>query len=190
MKQETEDRKCIVSGEVKDKNDLLRFTISPDNFVVPDLKKKLPGKGIYVSNSIKALETAVSKNLFTKAMKKNVKVNAELIQTVENILRKKGLESICLAKKAGILITGFEKVCEKIKHDKIAFVLQAKDAGADGRKKMESMAKNLEIFTLYDVEELDKALDKVNTVHVAFAKGEMSKMVHNEFKRFQTFLNS
>lgn len=190
MKQETEDRKCIVTGEVKPKEALLRFTISPDNTVVPDFKKKLPGKGIYVSNSKKALETAVSKNLFSKAMKKNVKAGAELIQTVENILRKKGLESISLAKKAGILVTGFEKVSEKIKREKIAFLLEAKDAGADGRKKMAALAKNMEVFALYDVEELDKALDRVNTVHAAFVKGEMSKMVYNEFHRFQTFLNS
>lgn len=190
MKQETEDRKCIVCGEVKAKEDLLRFTVSPDNVVVPDFKKKLPEKGIYVSNSKIALQTAVAKSLFSKVMRKNVKANAELIQTVENILRKKGLESISLAKKAGALVTGFEKVSEKIKRDKVAFLLEAKDAGADGKKKMASLAKDLEVFVLYDVEELDKALDKVNTVHAAFVKGEMSKMVHNELHRFQTFLNS
>lgn len=113
MKQETENRKCIVCGEVKEKELLLRFTLAPDNQVVPDFKKKLPGKGIYVSVSKTALQKAVEKNLFAKAVKKNAKVSAELVQTVENILRKKGLESICLAKKAGDLVTGFEKVGEK-----------------------------------------------------------------------------
>ena len=43
---------------------------------------------------------------------------------------------------------------------------------------------------LYDVEELDKALDKVNTVHMAFLKSDMAKMVYNEFKRLNSFLNS
>lgn len=190
MKQETENRKCIVCGEVKDKEQLLRFTLTPDNRVVPDFKKKLPGGGIYVSNSLKMLKTAIEKNLFAKAVKKNVKVNAELIQTVENILRKKGLESICLAKKAGVLVTGFEKAAEKIKRGKVAFILEARDAGADGHQKMMQLARDLEVFALYDIEELDKALDKVNTVHAAFVKGEMSKMVYNEFKRLQTFLNS
>lgn len=45
------NRKCIVTGNVIDKSGLLRFTVTPDRLVVPDFKKKLPGKGIYVTNS-------------------------------------------------------------------------------------------------------------------------------------------
>ena len=181
MKQETENRKCIVCGEVKEKELLLRFTLAPDNQVVPDFKKKLPGKGIYVS---------VSKTALQKAVKKNAKVSAELVQTVENILRKKGLESICLAKKAGDLVTGFEKVGEKIRHGKAAFLLEAADAGADGHQKITALANGLEIFALYSVEELDKALDRVNTVHAALLKGDMAKLVHTDLVRLQRFLNS
>lgn len=190
MKQTTENRKCIVCGEVKEKEQLLRFTLTPDNRIIPDFKKKLPGKGIYVSVSQTALQKAIDKNLFAKAVKKNVKVNAELTQTVENILRKKGLESICLAKKAGVLITGFEKVSEQIKRGKIAFLLEAADAGADGHQKITNLAAGLEIFTIYDVEELDKALDKVNTVHAALLKSDMAKLVHTDLVRLQKFLNS
>ena len=190
MKQTTENRKCIVCGEVKEKEQLLRFTLTPDNRIIPDFKKKLPGKGIYVSVSQAALQKAVDKNLFAKAVKKNVKVNAELTQTVENILRKKGLESICLSKKAGVLITGFEKVSEQIKRGKIAFLLEAADAGADGHQKITNLAAGLEIFTIYDVEELDKALDKVNTVHAALLKSDMAKLVHTDLVRLQKFLNS
>ena len=183
MKQETENRKCIVCGEVKEKELLLRFTLAPDNQVVPDFKKKLPGKGIYVSVSKTALQKAVEKNLFAKAVKKNAKVSAELVQTVENILRKKGLESICLAKKAGDFVTGFEKVGEKIRHGNA-------DAGADGHQKITALANGLEIFALYSVEELDKALDRVNTVHAALLKGDMAKLVHTDLVRLQRFLNS
>lgn len=72
--------------------------------------------------------------------------------------------------KAGDLVTGFEKVSEALRKDKAAFILEAKDAGADGHAKMLSLAKGVEVFALYDVEELDKALDRVNTVHAAFLK--------------------
>lgn len=189
MKNE-EERKCIVDGVVKDKGELLRFTIAPDNTIVPDFKKKLPGRGIFVSNSKKALQTAIEKGLFSKSAQKKVNADSQLLDLVEKILRKKGLDSISLAKKAGVLITGFEKVKEALKKDKVAFILEAKDAGDDGHAKMVYLAKDLEVFVLYDVEELDKALDRVNTVHIAFLKSEMAKMVHNEFKRLQTFLNS
>lgn len=190
MKQEAENRKCIVCGEVKEKEQLLRFTLTPDNQIIPDFKKKLPGKGIYVSVSKAALQKAVEKNLFAKAVKKNVKVSADLVQTIENMLKKKGLESICLAKKAGDLITGFEKVSEKIKHGKIAFLIEAVDAGADGHQKMVAVAKDLDVFALYSVEELDKALDRVNTVHAALLKGDMASLVHTDLVRLQSFLNA
>lgn len=185
-----ETRKCIVTGEVQDKAKMLRFTVTPDNRIVPDFKKKLPGRGIWVKNSKAALNIAVAKNLFSKAVKKNVKVDVELAEMVETLLKKRGLDAISLARKAGVLLTGFEKVSEAIKKDKAAFVLEARDAGTDGHNRIMLLAKNLEVFRTYEIEELDKALDKVNTVHAAFLRSEMAKAVHNEFSRLEDFLNS
>ncbi len=190
MVKAEEERKCIVCGETLPREGLLRFTLTPEGFVVPDFKKKLPGRGIWVKNSKTTLEKAVVKNLFSKASKKNVKVNMMLVETVENLLRKKGLETISLARKAGVLITGFEKVAETIKKGKAAFLLEAKDAGHDGHEKIVALAKDLEVFRSYSIEELDKALDKVNTVHVAFLKSNMAQTVYNEFEKFENFLNS
>lgn len=185
-----EERKCIVCGEVTEKDELLRFTVTPDGQVIPDFKKKLPGRGVWVKCSKTALQTAVDKNLFSKAFKKAVKADAFLVQTVEELLRKRGLDAVSLARKAGVLITGFEKVCEAVKKGKVAFVLEAKDAGADGHNRIMLLAKDLEVFRTYEIEELDKALNKVNTVHAAFLKGEMAKAIRNEFSRFENFLNS
>lgn len=190
MKQETEERKCIVTGEVKEKDELLRFTLIPGNIVVPDFKKKLPGRGLYVSNSKQVLDTAVKKNYFAKATKGRGRADANLVDLVENLLKKKGLETINLARKAGDLVTGFEKVREVLGKGKAAFILEASDAGADGHEKMLAQAKGLDVFVLYSSEELDKALDKVNTVHAAFIKSEMSKAVYKELKRYEQFLNS
>jgi predicted RNA-binding protein YlxR (DUF448 family) len=69
MKKET-TRKCIATGEILEKEELLRFVMLPDNTVVPDFKKRLNGKGIYVKNSKKSLEKAITSNLFAKALKK------------------------------------------------------------------------------------------------------------------------
>ena len=120
MVKEDKERKDIVSGKVMESKDLLRFTVTPDNQVIPDFRKRLPGKGIYVACSLSALKVAAAKNLFAKALKKNVKVSDGLIPMVEAILRKKGLEAVCLAKKAGDLVTGFEKVSEALRKDKAA----------------------------------------------------------------------
>lgn len=109
------NRKCIVTGNVIDKSGLLRFTVTPDRLVVPDFKKKLPGKGIYVTNSRRLLQKAIEKNLFAKAAKQKAKVAPELDLMVEQLLRKHALDAVSLARKAGVLVTGLEKVLEAIK---------------------------------------------------------------------------
>jgi len=141
-------RKCIVSGEVRDKDLLLRFVLTPDGVVVPDFGKKLPGKGVYVCAYRSALKKAIEKGLFSKALKVKAKADDSLLEMSENILRKKGLESINLARKAGILITGFEKVIEAAKRSKLAFVVEANDAGKDGHNRILSVGKDLEVCVL------------------------------------------
>lgn len=183
-------RKCIVTGKVQEKDKMLRFTVTPDLQVIPDFKKKLPGKGIYVTNSQTALETAIEKNLFGKALKNKAKVSSELVVMTKQILRKKALDAVSLSRKAGILVTGLDKVLETVKKQKAAFILEALGAGDDGHQRVVLAAKDLEVFRLFDIEELDTALNKVNTVHVAFIKSETAKMVYNEFNKLADFLNS
>ena len=187
-KNEDITRKCIVTGEIKDKSQLLRFVLTPERQIVPDLYKKLPGKGVYVSNSYRVLEQAIAKNVFSKVLKKNVKVSAELLQIVENVLHKNALNAISLAKKAGNVVIGMDKVLEALKADKVKFILEASDAGGDGQKKLSRYTEEMTVYRLFSVEELDKALDKVNTVYLAFLKQEMSKMIQDNFEKLSEFL--
>ena len=189
MKKET-TRKCIVSGETFEKESLLRFTVLENNVIVPDFKKKLPGKGVYVRNSKKSLEKAINNNLFSKALKKPIKADNELISQVENLLFKQALNAISLARKAGVMISGMDKVKEALKKNNIAFLLEAENAGSDGHNKIMSLAKNIEIFNLFKIEELDKELAKDNTVHLAFIKSTMSTSIRETFVRLISFLNN
>ncbi len=188
--QETENRRCIVTGEVKDKSALLRFTMVNDGMIVPDFKKKLKGRGFFVSVSKEILLTAVRKNCFSKASKGRAHTPSGLVDMVEALLKKRGLDMLNLARKAGCLVTGFEKVKEAVSKGKAAFLVEATDAGADGHDKISGAARGLEILEIYSIEELDKALDKVNTVHAAVLKGSMAKAVYTELKRYEWFLNS
>lgn len=189
MMNNNPNRTCLVTGEEKPQEELLRFTLAPDRQVMPDFKKRLPGKGFYITNSKRILTEAVTKNVFRK-FGKNTTVVPNLIEIVENILKNKALDSINLAKKAGVLVSGFEKVKEKLTSGKVAFIIQATDAGEDGKNKIAHAAKDVEILTLFSIEELDKALNKTNTVHLAFLKGPMSKNVYNQLQKWQNFNNS
>ncbi|MBQ8465107.1 MAG: RNA-binding protein [Alphaproteobacteria bacterium] len=181
-------RKCIVTGEVKEKSHLLRFVLTPEKQIVPDFYKKLPGKGVYVSISYAVLQQAITKNLFSKVLKKNVKVSGDLLQIVENILHKNALDAISLAKKAGNMVIGMDKVLDVLKEDKAQFLLEAIDAGGDGQKKLSRYIEKVKVYRLFSVEELDKALDKGNTVYLAFLKQEMSKMVQDNLEKLSAFL--
>lgn len=183
-------RKCIVSGNLLNKEQLLRFVALPDGSIIPDFKKKLSGKGVYVSISQSKLSKAIKDNLFAKALKKKVKPTFGLETMVENILRSSALHSISLARKAGCLITGMDKVTEAIKKKRVQFIMEASDAGSDGTEKITRLAGDIPIYRLFTTEELDQALDKINTVHLAFTKSEMSQAVSREFEKLNQFLNS
>ena len=183
-------RKCIVSGKVLEKDQMLRFTTAPDGLVVPDFKKKLPGKGVYVTNSKKLLTEAIVKGAFSKALKIKTKADSDLIEQVEHLLRKQALDAVSLAKKAGVLVFGLDKVLETIKKNKASFLLEASDSGQDGRKKAEAAAKDIKIFKIFKSEELDKELAKESTVYLAFCKSKMADMVEEAFKKLTSFLEN
>jgi len=190
MSKELETRKCIVTGKILPKAELLRFVVLENGQMLPDFNKKLGGKGVYLSNSKTLLAgLTLKKNPLNKILHTNVIISSELPDMVEHILSKKCLDAVNLARKAGDLILGFEKVKDVITKGKAAFVIEATDAGEDGKQKIATIAKDLEKFSLYDVATLSEALKRENTVYFAIAKSQISDMVREAFRRYQTFLN-
>ena len=181
-------RKCIVEGVTKPTSELLRFVMI-GNTLYPDFNKKLPGKGIYVTNSRLSLETALTKKLFNKVTRHNLKIDDDFVNIVENIIKTQALNSLNIARKAGALVAGFEKVKEEIKKNKVEFIIEALDAGKDGKEKIAFLAKSVEIFNLFSIDELDITLNKENTVHIAILKSDTSRMVYNNLKKYENFLS-
>lgn len=187
MQREQVERKCILEGAVKPMSELLRF-VELNNELLPDFNKKLPAKGMYVTANKLSLQKALEKKLFHKVSKHNLKIAENLMETVENLIKHQALESLNLARKSGALITGFEKVKEAVKKDNVAFIIEAKDAALDGKEKVVLLAKNIEIFNLFSIDELDKALNKVNTVHIAILKSNISDMVYSNLMKYQNYI--
>lgn len=188
MTQKPVVRKCIVDGVVKPTEELLRFVMI-DNMLLPDFNKKLPAKGIYVTNNRYILKKAIEKKIFNKVTRRNIKVGDDFIEIVDNLIKTKALNSINMAKKAGVLVAGFEKVKEEIKKNNVEFIIEASNAGKDGKEKIAFLAKTIEIFNLFSIDELDITLNKENTVHIAILKSDMSRMVYNNLKKYQNFLS-
>lgn len=191
MVDELEMRKCVWSGQVKDKAELLRFVVLKNGACLPDFNKKIDGRGFYLSNSKQLLlDLMQKKKPLNKILHRDVILAEDMPQIVEQILRKKALDAINLARKSGDLVLGFEKVKECIEKGQAAFVIEATDAGNDGRQKIASMVADMEQYVLFDVATLSNALNRENTVHLAVKKGKMSKMVGLAMQRYKIFLNA
>ena len=125
---ETSLRTCLATGEELSKDFLIRFVVGPDNSIVPDLSANLPGRGLWVKAEREAIETAARKNLFSKAAKTSVTVDKSLTDHVEALLRKRCLDFMGLAKRAGATVLGQPQVEAALRSQQLGLLLVAQDA--------------------------------------------------------------
>ena len=119
-------RRCIATGNIQPRAELIRFVLSPNGIVTPDLSERLPGRGIWVSAQGSAIETAINKNLFSRAAKAQTIIPNELLKLVEDLLLKRVINLISLARRDGSAICGFEKTKSLLNSGKAAVLLQAR----------------------------------------------------------------
>lgn len=169
------ERRDIVSGEVMDEARLIRFVAGPDGAVVPDLARKLPGRGLWVAADRASVETAVKKNHFSRSAKTKLSAPADLADQVERLLHRRLLDGLGLARRAGDLTSGFEKVTSALRAGKVAWLVEASDGAADGRMKILNLARHLQprpgLIGAYTCAELGLALGGENVIHSAFLAG-------------------
>ena len=178
MEPESElvDRMCIVTRVVKPEDELIRFALSPDGVVVPDLKRKLPGRGVWVSLDRKMLGDAIKRHLFSKGFGAEAKAGPELADLVGLQLRKDVLSALSLARKAGLALSGYMKVEEALTRGNVRMIFHASDGSVDGRQKLDrKCAANVVIFDLFASGDLDLAFGKSNVIHAAVANGGMAE---------------
>ena len=130
------ERKCIATGAVLPKSELVRFCVGPEQEVVPDIAGRLPGRGIWVRSDRTALERAVQKNLFPRAAKAKVRVPANLVQTVEALLVDRTTSLLAMARKAGQAVAGYEKVKGWLMTGEGSVLIQSSDGSARGKTKL------------------------------------------------------
>jgi hypothetical protein len=169
------ERRDIVSGEVMDEARLIRFVAGPESRVVPDLARKLPGRGLWVAASREAVATAARKGLFARAAKAKLSAAPDLADQVEALLRARLLSALGLARKAGDLTFGYEKVLAAIESGKAAWLVEATDGSEEGRRKLMAATRRAahvpRVLALFNSEELGLALGARNVIHTAFLAG-------------------
>ncbi|WP_454758205.1 RNA-binding protein [Caulobacter segnis] len=168
-------RKDIVLGEATDEARLVRFVAGPDGVVVPDVARKLPGRGIWVGADRESIATAAKKGLFSRAAKTKLTAPADLADQVEALLAKRILDSLGLARKAGTIISGYEKVVAALGTGNVAWLIEASDSAEDGRRKIMNAARKAprapRLLGAFNSDELGLALGGENVIHTALLAG-------------------
>lgn len=180
------ERTCIVTREAKAKEALIRFVVGPEDKLVPDLANKLPGRGIYVSCSKLMVAEALAKRLFSRAAKEQVNIPDNFMNQLEGQMARRALEALSMARKAGQVTTGFDKVEEACKTGKVEALIHAADAGEDGLKKLSFYQGP--VFAEFSREQLGGVVGRENAVHVAVTHGPAAQFFITEARRFALFL--
>jgi predicted RNA-binding protein YlxR (DUF448 family) len=176
------ERTCIVTRQKGSPEAMLRFVVGPDGEVVPDLRRRLPGRGVWVTPTAKVLAEALRKGAFAKGFRKAVKASPALVSEVDALMERDALQALSLANKAGSVITGFAKVEAEIAAHRLAGLVHAHDGGEDGVRKLTQAllrhhgepALAWPRVRLFDSSQLDLALGRTNVIHAALKTGAAS----------------
>jgi hypothetical protein len=179
------ERLCVVTREVKPTDDMIRFVVGPDRAVVPDLKRKLPGRGVWVTATRDCLAKAAKRNAFAHAFGSDAKVAADLPDVVQGLLERALLDALAIARKAGEAVTGHAKVEAATESGAAVAYLQALDASPEGvrqimaaiRRGQPADAANVVVIRAFTSAQLDLALARPNVIHAALLAGRATDTV-------------
>jgi len=189
------DRYCALTRTPKPIADMIRFVVGPDGEAVPDLKRKLPGRGIWITASRQALDEAIKRKVFARGFKREVRIAADLPAATERLLERAALDALAIVAKSGHVVSGFAKVEAAIGRDDLAALIHAADGAGDGKRKIEGVLRRqmdaktheIPVIDAFTSAQLDLALSRQNVVHAALLAGPVSDTFLARTKRLQRF---
>jgi predicted RNA-binding protein YlxR (DUF448 family) len=166
---------CVVTGESVPLPDLIRFVVSPDKEIVPDLAEKLPGQYFYIKADLAILQKSIWRNSFASIARDNVTVPKNLIELIESGLSRMAMETLSLARRAGQLVSGFASVEEQLRKEAHGVYVVAADASDHGRYKLAKQVRSQTVLDLWTSVELSAALGEANTNHLLLTPGGLAE---------------
>jgi hypothetical protein len=192
------ERTCIVTGTKDVPDAMLRFALSPDGSVVPDIRRKLPGRGVWTRLSFEAVSRAVAKQAFSRAFRAKAPAPASLAETVDALIERDALQALSIANKAGLVVAGAFKVDAAIEAGGVVALIQASDGAADGaakrarglRAKLGPEGDDVVRVDIFSSRQLDLALGRANVIHAALKQGAASSAFLARADRLRRYRNS
>ena len=169
-------RSCAATRVARPIAELVRFALSPDGVVTPDLRQRLPGRGVWVTARRAEVELAAKKGAFSRGFREKATPPADLGDLIERLMRAEALAALSFANKAGAVTAGFAKVEAEVAAGRAKALIRAREGGADGARKLAAAARRggleaPEVVSLFESDELDVALGRENVIHAALTQG-------------------
>ena len=189
------ERFCALTRSLKPVSEMIRFVVGPAGETVPDIKRKLPGRGIWITASRDAIEEAVKRNVFARGFKRDLRVARDLAAATERLLERAALDALAMAGKAGGVIGGFAKIEVALGRDDVLALIHASEAAEDGKRKLMAAwhrgrtekSREIVIIEAFSGTDLDLALNRPNVVHAALLAGPGSETFLARVARLERF---
>jgi predicted RNA-binding protein YlxR (DUF448 family) len=180
-------RRCIVTGEHRDRAALLRFVVGPDTTIIPDVEARLPGRGLWLLPRRDIVERAVTKRLFARAARQPVVIPPGLADRCEALLARRCCDALGLARRAGLAVAGYERVGEAVRRGNAALLLLARDGAEAGRRRMAAGARGIAAASVLDAAELSGVFGRERVAFVAVGLGPLCTRLQIELARLTGF---
>jgi uncharacterized protein len=167
-------RRCIVTGEIRDRSSLLRFIVGPNGELVADTASRLPGRGFWLTPRRDILERAIARQLFARSARRAITTPAGFADDVEMLLVRRCVDGIGLGRRAGVAVAGFEKACEAVRTGKVSLLLLALDGAEGGRRKMRGLARGLPVAVVLTAAEMGAIFGRDHVVNIAIGDGRLA----------------
>ena len=189
------ERMCAVTREVLETDVLIRFVRAPDGQIVPDLERRLPGRGVWVKCHRETVEKAVNSKIFAKSLKQEAVVDPALMDRIDGLMLRRLTSTLALANKAGLVVAGFQQVESGLEKAEVRVLLHGSDAAEDGchklDRKFKAIQRDLEqaapIVAILTITEMSLAMGRPNVVHAAFISGGLSERFLREAERLMRY---
>lgn len=180
-------RRCIATGELHERAALLRFVVSPDGELVPDVAARLPGRGLWLMPRRDIVERAVAKRLFARAARRPISAPLGLADRVEALLAQRCCDTLGLARRAGQAVAGFERVTDAARHGKVGLLVFALDAAEASRRRVAALGRTVPAAGALTGAELGAAFGRDRVAHVAVAPGPFADRLALDMRRIAGF---
>ena len=189
------ERLCVATREVRPVETMIRFVVGPNGEAVADLKRNLPGRGVWVTATRRALDQAIKASAFARGFRQEVRLAADLAVQTERLLESAALDALAIARKAGLVVIGFARIESALARECVVALLHAAEAASDGVNKLDSalrqrrQAESVRVVRILTSAQLDLALGRPNVIHAALLAGRASETFMTRLRRLERFRN-